>query len=87
MQPIYTPLNLLACFPRIYIYQGEKDPLHDHAVKFGLRLKQANAPVLMVLYESMIHGFLSLDVIVAGIKHADKTVDESIQLLKRLVEQ
>ena len=41
----------------------------------------------MVLYESMPHGFLSLDVMFAGVNYADKTVDESIQLLKWLVEQ
>jgi hypothetical protein len=39
----------------------------------------------MVLYESMIHGFLSLDVVGAGVKHADKTIEESIQLFIRLV--
>lgn len=74
MQPIYTPLDMLARFPPTYIYQGEKDPLHDHTVKFALRMKQANARVSMVLYESMIHGFLSLNVVMAGIKYADKTV-------------
>lgn len=87
LQPIYTPAGLLRRFPPIRMYQGEADPLHDSSVKFALRAAEAGADIQLTLYQKMVHGFLSLDIVAgAGLKYAWKCVEESIRVLRELID-
>jgi acetyl esterase len=59
--PMASPLiaeNLTNLPPALMIVSGH-DPLRDEGLEYARKLTEAGVPVEVVLYEEMIHGFIS----------------------------
>jgi acetyl esterase/lipase len=38
LSPLYTPAEILEKYPSTTIFVGDADPLHDHVVRFALKM-------------------------------------------------
>ena len=61
-----SPLSALdlSGLPSAYIVTAGLDPLKNDAIAYADRLKQANVPVVHVDYQTMIHGFFSMQALI-----------------------
>jgi len=50
ISPLFTPEKVLTRYPQVRIFVGEKDPLHDDAVRFALKLYQNRVPIQLTTY-------------------------------------
>jgi acetyl esterase len=66
----------LAPYPKTLIVVAGFDPLRDQGVAFAKALKDAGATVELWLYDSMVHGFFSMEALVDKAKDAVKRAGE-----------
>ncbi|CAI2383830.1 unnamed protein product [Moneuplotes crassus] len=87
LSPGICPDNILQRFPPTRIMSAGNDPLRDEAYKFVLRLLDNGVDVTCKEYINFPHGFISLNIPVAGISECKEPINQAIKYFKEFIYQ
>lgn len=60
LSPVLTPIEIMKKYPPLELLICEKDPLHDGALKLGLKLAKISHNFRIYWFKYMPHGLLNL---------------------------
>lgn len=76
ISPILLTDELLKQFPRVAMFVGNADPLHDEAMRFLERMVNLKKRIHLTVYDGFPHGFLQFDLPVRQMKFLRRVVEE-----------
>ena len=80
IEPLETPKKLLKEFPKIFLMICERDPLHDDALRYAVKLFLLKARLKVYRFKHLSHGLLNLAV-PGGLQDAYFLIEKNLDIL------